>query len=199
MENLAIEAFKDYSGNLDPKAMLIHLFANSINAVMSPIRDAAGQSRDVDEPLGPANSRARQRAANILRADEGQSQFLQDHAGSGQAVLPRECQTVTQLDGKFVLISGSASRDCPNDRLETAIRFVTNFTEEVLTRGGGVVVLASEEESAKNERGHPSDLRLGGASVRGAVRPKHDGKATPVRSGWSCPTRRRQARLTTPT
>ena len=62
---------------------------------------------------------------------------------------------MTQLDGKFVLISGSASRDCPNDRLETAIRFVTNFTEEVLRRGGGVVVLAGEEESAKNERGTP--------------------------------------------
>ena len=59
------------------------------------------------------------------------------------------------MDGRFVLISGSASRSCPNDRLETAIRFVEKFTEEVLRQGGGVVVLTGDEESAKNERGTP--------------------------------------------
>lgn len=57
------------------------------------------------------------------------------------------------MEGRFVLISGSASRSCPNDRLEIAIRFVESFTEEVLRRGGGVVVLAGDEESVKNERG----------------------------------------------
>ena len=81
MENLAIEAFNDYSGNLDPKAMLVHLFTNSINAVMSPIRDATGQSRDVDEPLGPANSKARQRASTYfgqMRAKVNSCKTTQD-------------------------------------------------------------------------------------------------------------------------
>ena len=59
------------------------------------------------------------------------------------------------MDGRFVLISGSASRSCPNDRLETATRFVGSFTEEVLRRGGGVVVLAGDEESVRNKRGTP--------------------------------------------
>ena len=62
---------------------------------------------------------------------------------------------MTQMDGKFVLISGSASRTCPYDRLEVAIRFVERFTEEVLRRGGGIVVLAGAEESAKNEQATP--------------------------------------------
>ena len=59
------------------------------------------------------------------------------------------------MDGRFVLISGSASRACPNDRLEMAIRFAGSFTEEVLRRGGGIVILAGDEESAKNEEGTP--------------------------------------------
>ena len=62
---------------------------------------------------------------------------------------------MTQMDGKFVLISGSASRACPNDRLDVAIRFIERFTEEVLRRGGGIVVLTGEEESARNEQGTP--------------------------------------------
>ena len=59
------------------------------------------------------------------------------------------------MNGKFVLISGSANRACPDDKLKVAIRFVESFTEEVLRRGGGIVVLAGEEESAKNEQGTP--------------------------------------------
>ena len=39
MESLAIEAFANYDGPLDPKSMLIHLFGNSIRAVMTPIVD----------------------------------------------------------------------------------------------------------------------------------------------------------------
>ena len=62
---------------------------------------------------------------------------------------------MTQMNGKFVLISGSASRDCPDDKLKVAIRFVGSFTEEVLRRGGGIVVLAGDEESARNEQGTP--------------------------------------------
>ncbi len=63
MESLAIEAFRDYSGQLDPKAMLIRLLGYSIEAVKSPIADSTGQSRYVDEYLGPAGSRGRQGAS----------------------------------------------------------------------------------------------------------------------------------------
>ena len=59
------------------------------------------------------------------------------------------------MDGKFVLISDSASRACPEDKLKAAIRFLGSFTEEVLRRGGGIVVLAGNEESARNEQGTP--------------------------------------------
>ena len=66
MEALAIEAFVHYSGDLDAKSMLIHLFGNSIAAVMTPILDSTGQSQNVDEGLGPANSKARQRASTYF-------------------------------------------------------------------------------------------------------------------------------------
>ena len=59
------------------------------------------------------------------------------------------------MDGRFVLISGSASHTCSDDRLKVAIRFVESFTEEALKRGGGFVVLAGAEESAKNGQGTP--------------------------------------------
>ena len=59
------------------------------------------------------------------------------------------------MDGKYVLISGSASRTCPVDTLDAAVRFVQTFTEEVLKRGGGIAVLAGAEESALNDDGTP--------------------------------------------
>ena len=62
---------------------------------------------------------------------------------------------MTQMNGKFVLIAGSASHTCPDHKLKVAIRFVGSFTEEVLRRGGGIVVLAGDEESARNEQGTP--------------------------------------------
>ena len=66
MEALALEAFRDYRGSLDSKSMLVHLFGNSITAVMNPITDSTGQSQRVDEGLGPANSPARQRASTYF-------------------------------------------------------------------------------------------------------------------------------------
>ena len=60
------------------------------------------------------------------------------------------------MDGKYIWISGSASRSCPDDKLQPAIQFVESFTEEVLRQGGGIVVLAGGEESTKNEQGTPS-------------------------------------------
>ncbi len=66
MESLAIEAFDHYQGPLDSKTMLGHLFGNSIKAVMTPIVDSTGQSMCVDEYLGPAGSRPRQRTSTYF-------------------------------------------------------------------------------------------------------------------------------------
>lgn len=54
---------------------------------------------------------------------------------------------------RYILVSGSAGRSCPPDKLDTAVVFVRKFTEEVLRRGGSVVVLAGDEEATKDERG----------------------------------------------
>ncbi len=66
MESLAIDAFKNYGGPLDPKAMLVHLLGHSIEAVKRPITDSTGQSRYVDEYLGPADSGPRKRASTYF-------------------------------------------------------------------------------------------------------------------------------------
>ena len=66
MESLAIDAFADYQGPLDPKAMLNRLLRHSAKAVISPITDSTGQSRYVDEYLGPADSGPRKRASTYF-------------------------------------------------------------------------------------------------------------------------------------
>ena len=66
MESLAIDAFKDYKGSLDPRTMLIHLLGHSMGAAKSPITDSTGQSRHVDEYLGPADSKLRERASTYF-------------------------------------------------------------------------------------------------------------------------------------
>ena len=66
MEALAIEALNNYRGPLDPRTMLNHLFGNAITGVMRPIADLTGQSMGVDEHLGPAGSKARQRASTYF-------------------------------------------------------------------------------------------------------------------------------------
>ena len=66
METLAIEAFADYQGHLDSRAMLNRLFIYSTKAVLAPIKDSTGQSRYVDEYLGPSNSGSRKRASTYL-------------------------------------------------------------------------------------------------------------------------------------
>ena len=63
LESLAIRAFRNYQGPQDPKAMLNHFLSHSVTAVKSPIADTTGQSGYVDEYLGPANSRLRNRAS----------------------------------------------------------------------------------------------------------------------------------------
>ena len=59
------------------------------------------------------------------------------------------------MNGKFILLSGSTSLLCPTDKLDTAFQFVRSFTRDVLRRGGGLVVLAGDEESTKDEHGVP--------------------------------------------
>ena len=66
MESLAIDAFKGYQSPLDPKSMLIHFLGHSIEAVKRPITDSAGQSRYVDEYLGQADSKLRERASTYF-------------------------------------------------------------------------------------------------------------------------------------
>ena len=66
LESLAIRGFGNYPGPQDPKAMLNHFLSHSITAVRSPIADTTGQSGYVDEYLGPANSRLRNRASTYF-------------------------------------------------------------------------------------------------------------------------------------
>ena len=66
LESLAIRAFRNYPGPQDPKAMLNHCLTHSMTAVRSPIADTTGQSGYVDEYLGPANARLRDRASTYL-------------------------------------------------------------------------------------------------------------------------------------
>ena len=72
MESLAIDEFKDYQGPLEVKTMLVHLLGHSMDAVKSPITDSTGQTRYVDEYLGPADSKLRKGASTQfgqMRAD----------------------------------------------------------------------------------------------------------------------------------
>ncbi|MXZ91529.1 MAG: nucleotidyltransferase [Chloroflexi bacterium] len=63
LESLAIDAFRNYQSAQDPKSMLTRLLTHSITAVMQPITNTTGQSRYVDEYLGPADAKARRRAS----------------------------------------------------------------------------------------------------------------------------------------
>ena len=59
------------------------------------------------------------------------------------------------MKGKFILITGSASNSCPESKLDRAIDFVRCFVGEVLRRGGGLVVLASDDSATLDPRGVP--------------------------------------------
>ena len=66
LEALTIESFKEYSGLLNPKAMLEHLFDRSRALVLSPIKDNTGQSVHVDDDLGAPNSSSRKEVSAAL-------------------------------------------------------------------------------------------------------------------------------------
>ena len=59
------------------------------------------------------------------------------------------------MEGKFILISGSASPSCPVEKLDRAIDFVQYFVVEALRLGGGFVVLGSDESATLDSRGKP--------------------------------------------
>ena len=59
------------------------------------------------------------------------------------------------MDGRFVLISGSAGPSCPADKLDVASQFIRSFTGEVLRLRGGIVVLAGDEEGTRDEDSAP--------------------------------------------
>ena len=84
MEALAIDAFRNYQGDLGSKSMLIHLLGCSITAVMRPIADATGQSRFVDGYLGsvefPGNADVRQPTSG--RCAERSGVASQEHSST---------------------------------------------------------------------------------------------------------------------
>ena len=67
IESLAVDAFKNYRGPYNLKSMIDRFTSSASTAVQRPIRDATGQSRYVDEYLGPAGSAARARAAVTIQ------------------------------------------------------------------------------------------------------------------------------------
>jgi hypothetical protein len=66
IESLAIEAFKDYSGPTNTKAMVEHFFDFSRERVLYPIKDKTGQSVHVDGYAGSKNSTIRKLMAQDL-------------------------------------------------------------------------------------------------------------------------------------
>lgn len=67
LESLAIEAFRNYRGPYDLRSMVRHYVSYSSKAVRRPITDPTGQSRHVDEYMGPTGSKRRQRASKTFR------------------------------------------------------------------------------------------------------------------------------------
>ena len=86
LESLAIEAFNNYRGPHDLKSMVNHFLGFSAGAVLQPIKDSTGQSRLVDEYLGPPGSPGRKRAAAAFRK-------IQSSLNS--------CRSATDLDNLF--------------------------------------------------------------------------------------------------
>ena len=66
LESLAIDAFRNYKGPYDQKSMVNHLCAYASKAVLQPIKDSTGQSRNVDDYMGPQKSAERQRAVRTF-------------------------------------------------------------------------------------------------------------------------------------
>lgn len=81
LEALAIAAFRDYEGPRTPKAMLTEFFTKASSDVRRPIQDVTGQSRFVDQDMGPEESPARRelsRAFEQLSQISSKSQVVAD-------------------------------------------------------------------------------------------------------------------------
>ena len=66
IESLAIQAFRDYDGPQNTKAMIERFFDVAKAEVLSPIKDSTGQSVHVDEYAGPRRSEKRRAMAQNL-------------------------------------------------------------------------------------------------------------------------------------
>ena len=66
IESLAIEAFKSYSGEKTPKALIEQFFNKAKDLVLFPIKDKSKQSIRVDDYLGPKNSDDRKSISHQL-------------------------------------------------------------------------------------------------------------------------------------
>ncbi|NLD49670.1 MAG: nucleotidyltransferase [Clostridiaceae bacterium] len=67
VEALATEIFKEYRGELTPKAMVEHFFTKAADSVLTPIKERTGQSSHVDDYLGAKDSLER----NIIASNIG--------------------------------------------------------------------------------------------------------------------------------
>lgn len=65
-EALALDAVKGYLGPTTPRALLTHVVRHAAERVARPIADVTGQSRNVDEYLGAANSSRRRLVSQAL-------------------------------------------------------------------------------------------------------------------------------------
>ena len=59
------------------------------------------------------------------------------------------------MKGKFILISGSASDSCTDTKLDLAVEFAEHLVGEILRRGAGLVILASDDSATLDSRGVP--------------------------------------------
>ena len=101
------------------------------------------------------------------------------------------------MDGKFIMLSGSAGLSCPAHKLLAASQFIKSFTGEVLRRGGGLVVLAGDEEATRDDHGtsHIFDW----LALREIERYAESTTEAPAHTpGSSCPRKRRNPRLILP-
>ena len=59
VEAIAVDAFRSYEGRRDRASMLVYLMKHAQRAVLRPTGDITGQSVQIDQHLGPANSQTR--------------------------------------------------------------------------------------------------------------------------------------------
>lgn len=66
IESMAIDIFKNYSGEKSTTAMTEHFYEKAVGVVLNPITDSSKQSIHVDEYLGAPNSEQRVQASQLI-------------------------------------------------------------------------------------------------------------------------------------